>query len=89
MPRYAAIDIGSNSVRMQTAEVTPGCPVQILAAERQVTRLGESVFKTGRISPEAMTFLEGVLQGMAVNYKKLDVLAVRAVATAAVREQPA
>src|SRR5437764_852783 len=86
MPRYAAIDIGSNSVRMQAAEVTPGAPVQVLAAERQVSRLGESVFRTGRISEEAMVLVEGILSGMAAGYKKLDVLAVRAVATAAVRD---
>ena len=28
MPRYAAIDIGSNSVRMQAAEVIPGSPTR-------------------------------------------------------------
>src|SRR4051812_26842919 len=86
MPRYAAIDIGSNSVRLQVAEVNPGSPVQILASDRQVTRLGESVFRTGRVSPEAMTFLEGVLTQYAATYQKFDVLAVRAVATAAVRD---
>src|SRR5438876_1759161 len=32
MPRYAAIDIGSNSVRMEAAEVTPGQPTRVLAA---------------------------------------------------------
>jgi exopolyphosphatase/guanosine-5'-triphosphate,3'-diphosphate pyrophosphatase len=86
MPRYAAVDIGSNSVRMQVAEMTPGSPVQILANERQVTRLGESVFAEGRISADAMTLLESMLTQMAQTYKKLDVLAVRAVATAAVRD---
>lgn len=86
MPRYAAIDIGSNSVRMQAAEVTPGSPVRILAAERQVTRLGESVFRTGRISPDAMDMVAAVLAQMAAAYKKLDVVSVRAVATAAVRD---
>src|SRR5438270_64154 len=40
MPRYASVDIGSNSVRMEAAEVTPGEPPRILASERQVTRLG-------------------------------------------------
>ena len=50
MPRYAAIDIGSNSIRMLAAEVAPGSAVRILASEREVTRLGESVFRTGSIS---------------------------------------
>ena len=47
MPRYAAIDIGSNSVRMQAAEIIPGAPMRVLAADREVTRLGASVFRTG------------------------------------------
>jgi exopolyphosphatase / guanosine-5'-triphosphate,3'-diphosphate pyrophosphatase len=86
MPRYAAIDIGSNSVRMQAAEVNPGSPLQVLASERQVTRLGESVFRTGRISSDAMDLVAGILAQMAQAYKRVDVLAVRAVATAAVRD---
>jgi exopolyphosphatase/guanosine-5'-triphosphate,3'-diphosphate pyrophosphatase len=86
MPRYASVDIGSNSVRMEAAEVTPGEPLRILASERQVTRLGASVFRTGRISQESMDSICGVLGGMAQQYKRLEVNAVRSVATAAVRD---
>jgi exopolyphosphatase/guanosine-5'-triphosphate,3'-diphosphate pyrophosphatase len=86
MPRYASVDIGSNSVRMEAAEVTPGEPLRILASERQVTRLGASVFRTGRISQESMDLICGVLGGMAQQYKRLEVNAVRSVATAAVRD---
>jgi exopolyphosphatase/guanosine-5'-triphosphate,3'-diphosphate pyrophosphatase len=86
MPRYASVDIGSNSVRMEAAEVTPGHPSRILASERQVTRLGASVFRTGRISQESMDLICGVLGGMAQQYKRAEVNAVRAVATAAVRD---
>ncbi|HLG99979.1 MAG TPA: Ppx/GppA phosphatase family protein [Bryobacteraceae bacterium] len=86
MPRYAAVDIGSNSVRMQVAEITPGAPSKILAADRQVTRLGASVFQSGRIAPEALEYLTQVLSRMAQTYRKLEVIAVRAVATSAVRD---
>lgn len=86
MPRYAAIDIGSNSVRMQAAEVLPGAPMRVLTAAREVTRLGESVFRTGRISDEAIEFVCQVLKRMVDAYRRLDVLAVRAVATSAVRD---
>jgi exopolyphosphatase/guanosine-5'-triphosphate,3'-diphosphate pyrophosphatase len=85
MPRYAAIDIGSNSVRMMAAEVGLG-GTQILAHERQVTRLGESVFRSGVVSAEALDFLSSTLQRMAAAYRKLDVSGVRAVATSAVRD---
>ena len=86
MPRYASIDIGSNSVRMEAAEVEDGAAPRILASERQVTRLGASVFRGGRISQESMDMICGVLNSMAQQYKRLDVKAVRAVATAAVRD---
>jgi exopolyphosphatase / guanosine-5'-triphosphate,3'-diphosphate pyrophosphatase len=86
MPRYASVDIGSNSVRMEAAEVAPEQPSRILASERQVTRLGASVFRTGRISQESMDSICAVLGGMAQQYKRLEVSAVRAVATAAVRD---
>jgi exopolyphosphatase / guanosine-5'-triphosphate,3'-diphosphate pyrophosphatase len=85
MPRYAAVDIGSNSVRMMAAEVSQG-ETRILAQERQVTRLGESVFRSGRISEEALDFLTLNLQRMAAQYKRLEIRGVRAVATSAVRD---
>jgi len=85
MPRYAAIDIGSNSVRMMAAEVRPGT-TKILAQDRQVTRIGESVFREGRVSAEALNFLCVTLQRMAAVYEKLDVVGIRAVATSAVRD---
>jgi exopolyphosphatase / guanosine-5'-triphosphate,3'-diphosphate pyrophosphatase len=86
MPRYASVDIGSNSVRMEAAEVVTGQPPRILASERQVTRLGASVFRNGRISQEGMDSICGVLASMSQIYRRLDVMAVRAVATAAVRD---
>src|SRR5579872_504802 len=86
MLRYAAVDIGSNSTRMLAAEVLPGEPPRTLAAEREVTRLGQSVFRDGRISTEAMESVVSVLGRMAALYRRLDVAGVRAVATSAVRD---
>lgn len=86
MPRYAAIDIGSNSIRMETAEVLPGQPTRILASDREVTRLGESVFRNGAVSEEAMQATCVVLARMAELYRKLEVIGVRAVATSAIRD---
>ena len=86
MARYAAIDIGSNSLRMEAAEVTASGAPKILASERQVTRLGASVFRGGRISQDAIENVCAILTSMAAMYKRLEVSAVRAVATAAVRD---
>ncbi|HEY7388631.1 MAG TPA: Ppx/GppA phosphatase family protein [Bryobacteraceae bacterium] len=86
MARYAAIDIGSNSIRMEAAEVKPGQPARILASDREVTRLGESVFRTGSVSDEAIAATCAVLARMGELYRKLDVAGVRAVATSAIRD---
>jgi len=86
VPRYAAIDIGSNSIRMEAAEVAAGQATRVLASDREVTRLGESVFRAGAVSEEALTASCAVLARMAALYRKLDVVGVRAVATSAIRD---
>ena len=65
VPRYAAVDIGSNSIRMEAAEAVPGQGTRILASDREVTRLGESVFRTGVVSEDAMRASCAVLARMA------------------------
>jgi exopolyphosphatase / guanosine-5'-triphosphate,3'-diphosphate pyrophosphatase len=80
------VDIGSNSIRMEAAEVKPGLPAKILASDREVTRLGESVFCSGSVSEEAMEATCVVLRRMAELYRKLEVAGVRAVATSAIRD---
>jgi exopolyphosphatase/guanosine-5'-triphosphate,3'-diphosphate pyrophosphatase len=86
MPRYAAIDIGSNSIRMLAAEVVSGSPLKTLASSRQVTRLGEGVFRTGRIGQSAMELCVNVLAQMAAEYRAVGVIGVRAVGTSALRD---
>jgi exopolyphosphatase/guanosine-5'-triphosphate,3'-diphosphate pyrophosphatase len=91
MPRYAAIDIGSNSIRLMVAETvaegrrkTPA--IVSLHADRSVTRLGASVFQSGRINEASIADVCSHLTRMAEAYRKLEVAGVRAVATAAVRD---
>jgi exopolyphosphatase/guanosine-5'-triphosphate,3'-diphosphate pyrophosphatase len=86
MPRYAAIDIGSNSIRMLAAEVVDGSPFKPLASSRQVTRMGEGVFRTGRISPSAIELCSTVLAQMAEEYRSVGVVGVRALGTSALRD---
>src|SRR5579871_4901786 len=86
MPRYAAIDIGSNSIRMLAAQAGPGIEFQELISSRRVVRLGERVFREGRLDPLAMDEACIVLSEMAEAYRKLEVLAVRAVGTSALRD---
>jgi exopolyphosphatase/guanosine-5'-triphosphate,3'-diphosphate pyrophosphatase len=86
MARYAAIDVGSNSVRMEAAEVSPPQAPRILASDREVTRLGESVFTRGVVSQEALEATCTVLARMAETWRHLGVEGVRAVATSAIRD---
>lgn len=86
MNRYAAVDIGSNSVRMMVAQIEPSGALTTLAQDRQVTRLGESVFTNGQLSNEATELVCSVLNRMAATWKTFDPLAVRVVATAALRD---
>ena len=71
---------------MEAAEVMTGQPARILASDREVTRLGESVFRNGFVSEEALKETCAVLARMADLYRKLDVVGVRAVATSAIRD---
>ncbi len=86
MPRYGAIDIGSNSIRMQASDVSPGEPPKPLAEDREVTRLGESVFQQGVVSAAAMDQTARVLRRMADGLRAQEVAAFRAVATSAIRD---
>jgi exopolyphosphatase/guanosine-5'-triphosphate,3'-diphosphate pyrophosphatase len=70
---------------MLAAEVAGG-QTKILAEDREVTRLGESVFRSGQISAEALEFLLATLSRMATTYGRLEVAGIRAVATSAVRD---
>ncbi|HUU13375.1 MAG TPA: hypothetical protein VM182_06660 [Terriglobia bacterium] len=60
MSVFAAIDVGSNSVRLRIARVV-GHRLQTIHEDRTVTRLGESVFRSGILAPQAMdaTVLSG------------------------------
>ncbi|MBI4909770.1 MAG: Ppx/GppA family phosphatase [Acidobacteria bacterium] len=86
MPRYAAIDIGSNSLRLLVAEVAAGGLIREVAGDRQVIRLGESVFREGRLSESALNELTVVLRRFSDVIRKHDCIGLRAVATSAIRD---
>src|SRR6202050_3912414 len=53
MQTFAAIDIGSNSCRLKIGRVVQH-KLRVVHEDREVTRLGASVFESGIVSPEAM-----------------------------------
>ena len=85
MPTFAAIDIGSNSVRLKISSLQAGCLKEI-HEDREVTRLGQGVFSTGLLLPEAMTQTVQVLRRFHRAMQECTVDSVRVVATAALRD---
>jgi exopolyphosphatase/guanosine-5'-triphosphate,3'-diphosphate pyrophosphatase len=85
MPTFAAIDIGSNSCRLKIAKVVAH-QLRTLAEDREVTRLGASVFESGLISPEAMTNTLRALKRFQRTVQTHGVDRIRVVATAALRD---
>ena len=85
MPTFAAIDIGSNSVRLKIASVEQH-KLKTLHEDREVVRLGESVFQTGVISPEAMANTIRALKRFQKAVQLHVVDRVRVVATSAMRD---
>jgi len=52
--KLAAIDIGSNSIKLVVVEAQTGDSFAVLASDRQVIRLGQETLVSGHISNEAM-----------------------------------
>ncbi len=84
MPIIAAIDIGANSVRLKIARLK-GQRLEMLREDREVTRLGQSVFATGLLEPQAMARTVKVLRRFHRSAQALGAEYVRVVATSALR----
>jgi exopolyphosphatase/guanosine-5'-triphosphate,3'-diphosphate pyrophosphatase len=85
MPTLAAVDIGSNSVRLKIAKTNRG-RLQTLHEDREVTRLGESVFASQTLDPQAMAGTMQVLRRFHRAVQEHAVDRVRVVATSALRD---
>src|SRR2546423_2938269 len=85
MPSFAAVDIGSNSVRLKISRLASHHLVEI-HEDREVTRLGESVFSSGFLSPEAIALTVKVLRRFHRAAQKAGADTVRVVATSALRD---
>jgi exopolyphosphatase / guanosine-5'-triphosphate,3'-diphosphate pyrophosphatase len=84
--RIAAIDVGSNSVRLVVAEVLPSGGYRVLDEERENTRLSAALVKTGKLCATAVETTIAALkrfQSIAAGY---GVERIRAIATSAVRD---
>jgi exopolyphosphatase/guanosine-5'-triphosphate,3'-diphosphate pyrophosphatase len=84
--RLAAIDIGSNSIRLLVAEVAQDGTYRILDDEKQTTRLAHGLAETGLLSEEALTQSLEALGRMKTIAEGYGVQRLEVIATSAVRE---
>ena len=93
--RVAAVDCGTNSLRLLVADVDgPGRPdadltdtgLTDVVRRMEIVRLGQGVDQTGRLAPEALARTVGVLRDYADVIAGTGAGAVRMVATSATRD---
>jgi exopolyphosphatase / guanosine-5'-triphosphate,3'-diphosphate pyrophosphatase len=89
MSRVAAIDCGTNSIRLLVADVTAaygGLALRDLHREMRVVRLGQGVDASGEFAPEALERTRAALRDYAVAIRRKGAERVRMVATSAARD---
>ena len=70
--RVAAIDCGTNSIRLLIADVADGRLTDV-SRRMEIVRLGEGVDRTGRLSDEALARTRKALIGYAAEIAELGV----------------
>jgi len=86
--RVAAIDQGTNSIRLLVVEpgAEPGGDPTELARDMVITRLGQGVDRSGRLDAEALGRTIAVLERYARRARALGAERIRVAATSAVRD---
>lgn len=82
----AAIDLGSNTLRLLVADVEDGQIKQRLCYQHQITRLGQNLHQTGVLSQQAMQRSQQVIQGFKQAIDACGTIEICATATSAVRK---
>lgn len=85
--RVAAVDMGTNSIRLLVAVPADGDMVEI-ARDMVITRLGQGVDRTGRLAPQALRRTMDVLERYSRRARALGSERIRVGATSAVRDSP-
>ena len=85
--RVAAIDCGTNSLRLLVADVAiDDGRLTDIARQMEIVRLGQGVDRTGRLAPEALDRMTAVLRTYADIIARSGAAVVRMVATSATRD---
>ncbi|MGA4802678.1 exopolyphosphatase [Streptomyces lavendulocolor] len=87
MTRVAAVDCGTNSIRLLVADVDPSTgEVTDLDRRMTIVRLGQGVDRTGRLAPEALERTFAACREYAAVIKEYGAEKLRFVATSASRD---
>lgn len=86
MSRYAAIDCGTNSIRLLIAEVNHDGTVTELDRDNIIVRLGQGVDETGNFHPDALARVEAALRTYVARMQEYGVVDVMMGATSATRD---
>ena len=90
MSRVAAIDCGTNSIRLLVADVTTGFDgvpaLRDVHRETRIVRLGQGVDATGMLAPEALERTRAALADYAAVIRRKGAERIRMVATSATRD---
>ncbi len=84
-PRYAVIDVGTNSIKFHVAERAPAGGFHVLIDRAEVTRLGEGLDRTGGISEKAQRRTADAIATMVGEARTRRARAIVAVGTAGLR----
>jgi exopolyphosphatase/guanosine-5'-triphosphate,3'-diphosphate pyrophosphatase len=84
-PRFAVIDIGTNSVKFLVGERTPDRRLRALADRGEVTRLGEGLDASGRLSGAAIERTVAAVARMIDEARHDGAVEIAAVGTAGLR----
>ena len=84
--RFAAIDIGTNTILLLIAELESDGSFQVLEDRAEITRLGEGVDRTRQIGPDGERRSLEVLKSYLKTCRSLGVDEIAAVGTSALRD---
>ena len=84
--RIAFVDIGTNTILCLIAELKNDGSFEVLDDLAEITRLGQGIYQTGRISPEGEERSLEILRRYLDRCKRLNVEEIMAVGTSALRD---
>ncbi len=82
----AAIDIGSNSIRMTIGQLLPDGAIEIIERANRPVRLGQDCFRQARLMPATMRAAINILREFKRRIDEYQIKHIWTVATSAVRE---